>query len=86
MTKTLSTTSIMGIDNVPPYTSPEESQDEQASLASGSRTNYGTVPSKLSSVVCEKRLVRRIKYYIPSLGWIPEYSWSLCVSYVLHFP
>ncbi|KAL1662674.1 sulfate transporter family-domain-containing protein [Schizophyllum commune] len=77
MTKTLSTTSIMGIDNVPPYTSPEESQDEQASLASGSRPNYGAVGSKLSSVVCEKRLVRRIKYYIPSLGWIPEYSWSL---------
>ncbi|KAL1744823.1 sulfate transporter family-domain-containing protein [Schizophyllum fasciatum] len=78
MSKTLSTTSIMGIDNVPPYTAPaEESQDERASLASGSRRSYGAVGRKLGAVACEKRLVRRIKYYIPSLGWIPEYSLSL---------
>ncbi|TRM68930.1 sulfate transporter family-domain-containing protein [Schizophyllum amplum] len=75
--KSMSTTSLMGIDNVPPYTSPEDSQDERASLASGSRSDYGTVPRKFKGVVCEKRLVRRIKYYIPSLGWIPEYSLSL---------
>lgn len=26
-------------------------------------------------------LAKRAKYYIPSLAWIPEYSWSLCVLF-----
>ena len=24
-------------------------------------------------------LAKRARYYIPSLAWIPQYSWSLCV-------
>ncbi|PPQ88997.1 hypothetical protein CVT25_005095 [Psilocybe cyanescens] len=76
-----STTSIMGIDAVSPETT-QETEERTALLdVEQGEESYGSVvpPHNRSSDSQQKRakLVKRIKYYVPSTAWIPSYSFSL---------
>ncbi|CAA7260456.1 unnamed protein product [Cyclocybe aegerita] len=76
-----STTSIMGIDTVAHPTQALEDIEERTALLDEERGhNYGTATPPIhdpKDLHAESTLAKRIKYYIPSTGWIPNYSLSL---------
>jgi high affinity sulfate transporter 1 len=67
-----STASLMGIDAVAP-------SDERAALLDMVSAQYGSTQQVNNGrhPMSESTVAKRAKYYIPSLGWIPNYSLSL---------
>ncbi|KDR75521.1 hypothetical protein GALMADRAFT_247970 [Galerina marginata CBS 339.88] len=76
-----STSSIMGIDAVTTAPSAQEIEERTGLIdvetAGGS---YGSTTPPIAGQTHSRQqstLVKRVKYYIPSLAWIPSYSFSL---------
>ncbi|KAF9477886.1 sulfate anion transporter [Pholiota conissans] len=78
-----STTSIMGIDDIAPV-HPQEIVERTALLdEERGHDLYGTVTPPIAGQKLpthnhhQSTFVKRVKYYIPSFAWIPNYSLSL---------
>lgn len=62
-------------------TTPSDERPLLIDVEQGTRARYGTDDPgpKLSRKAENARIAKRIKYYIPSTSWIPNYSLSLYV-------
>ncbi|TFK74713.1 sulfate anion transporter [Pluteus cervinus] len=74
---TPSTTSLMGVDAIIPPAQPSSSERATLLDVESVAGQYGSSSISGQRVRKPSKLAKRIKYYVPSTAWIPNYSMSL---------